>query len=208
MNIVRDADKLEKLLAKYQIRDLFDTQDLQFKLYSYKKGEFLTSPEQPMTDLLFLVEGNIMIYGIHESARVEPVSYRGPMVLLGDMEFAGANKNVLFAQAASDVLCAALSVSRYENVIRRDAKFLYYMLRSVTEKFRSSTEMDLQNENLTQRVLFYLTYIAPDGSLKGIDAATYQLHCSRRQLQRVLKELCEKGTLKKTGRGQYRLVKR
>ena len=48
---------------------------------------------------------------------------------------------------------------------------------------------------------------APAFELNGIEAAVLQLRCSRRQLQRVLKKLCETGQVEKTGKGRYRWKK-
>ena len=39
--------------------------------------------------------------------------------------------------------------------------------------------------------------------ISKLEDATYVLHCSRRQLQRVLRKLCESDTLVKIGRGMY-----
>ena len=43
------------------------------------------------------------------------------------------------------------------------------------------------------------------GSLKSIEEATNYLHCSRRQLQRILKKLCDEGKMIKEGKGKYRM---
>ena len=43
------------------------------------------------------------------------------------------------------------------------------------------------------------------GSLKSIEEATNYLHCSRRQLQRILKKLCVEGKMIKVGKGKYKI---
>ena len=42
--------------------------------------------------------------------------------------------------------------------------------------------------------------------LEGIEHATLRLRCSRRQLQRVIKDLCDQGLVVKVGKGKYQLV--
>ena len=42
------------------------------------------------------------------------------------------------------------------------------------------------------------------GSLKSIEEATNYLHCSRRQLQRILKKLCDEGKMIKEGKGSIK----
>ena len=55
------------------------------------------------------------------------------------------------------------------------------------------------NEN--DLLLKYYCY----GSLKSIEEATNYLHCSRRQLQRILKKLCDEGKMIKEGKGKYKI---
>ena len=43
------------------------------------------------------------------------------------------------------------------------------------------------------------------GSLKSIEEATNYLHCSRRQLQRILNKLCDEGKMIKEGKGKYKI---
>ena len=45
------------------------------------------------------------------------------------------------------------------------------------------------------------------GSLKSIEEATNYLHCSRRQLQRILKKLCDEGKMIKEGKGNFSPLK-
>lgn len=51
----------------------------------------------------------------------------------------------------------------------------------------------------------YVLGNAPTYELCSIESALYILHCSRRQLQRVLSKLCQEGFLLRTGKGHYRL---
>ena len=47
---------------------------------------------------------------------------------------------------------------------------------------------------LEEAFLSYLSKRCPDQTFSGVEKMAMQLHCSRRQLQRVLKKLLEKGT--------------
>lgn len=52
----------------------------------------------------------------------------------------------------------------------------------------------------------FIYAIASDGSvMEGIERATYSLHCSRRQLHRLLAKLCGEGRLERIGKGRYRI---
>ena len=54
-------------------------------------------------------------------------------------------------------------------------------------------------------MLFFLKKVQADHAISSVNQAMQALHCSRRQLQRVLKKLCDEGLVVKTGRGHYRL---
>ena len=66
--------------------------------------------------------------------------------------------------------------------------------------------MDIARQTLKEKVLLYLEKEAPDQTIHSVNEAVIFLHCSRRQIQRVLKKLCEEGKLQKLGRGCYRLA--
>lgn len=60
--------------------------------------------------------------------------------------------------------------------------------------------------SLEERILTYMEH-SRDRTLSNITMAASALHTSRRNLQRQLKELCEKDILMKTGRGCYKMKK-
>lgn len=65
-------------------------------------------------------------------------------------------------------------------------------------------DMEFVYQSVEERFLYYLKYYCY-GSLKSIEEATNYLHCSRRQLQRILKKLCDEGKMIKEGKGKYKI---
>ena len=53
-------------------------------------------------------------------------------------------------------------------------------------------------------------FASPDPAriLNGIEHAALRLQCSRRQLQRVIKSLCEQGKLVRLGKGRYKMTEK
>ena len=51
-----------------------------------------------------------------------------------------------------------------------------------------------------------MRYKCPEETLSGLERETFRLHCSARQLQRVLNQLAAEGRVEKTGKGRYRLL--
>lgn len=52
----------------------------------------------------------------------------------------------------------------------------------------------------------YMKYKCDNETLKGIEQAAFHLHCSARQLQRILNQSEAAGLVKKLGKGTYKLI--
>ena len=86
-----------------------------------------------------------------------------------------------------------------------DNRFLRYLLTSVTEKLMLYSSSQSNFSTLEEAFLSYLSKRCPDQTFSGVKKMAMQLHCSRRQLQRVLKKLLEEERLTKLSKGSYRL---
>lgn len=208
MRIIEDKELLENWIRQGKIRDYFDTPGLVFQGYRYDKGEFLTAPDRLLEKLLFLVEGTIQIYGIRDDGTISPVSQAESPTIIGDVEFQTGGHSPFFAKAATAVSCLALSVPEHREQLDRDLRFLHLLLASYAEKLQVISTASTMTPTVEQRLLLHLEQAGSQGELKGIESATLQLRCSRRQLQRVLKRLCQEGTLVRCGKGRYRLANR
>lgn len=207
MRKIEDREMVEMWIQRENIRDYFDTPGLVFQGYRYEKGEFLSAPDIPYEKLLFLVEGSFQIYGIRDDGSISPVGQGESPALIGDVEFQNKGLSPFFARASTPVYCLALPVAEYREHLEHDFKFLHLLLTSYVEKLQAISTAMTMAPTVEQRLLLYLEQAGPGGEIKGIEPATLQLQCSRRQLQRVLKKLCEEGTLQRSGKGRYRLAK-
>lgn len=204
MEKIYDSAEIEYWLSKEQIRSYFDTPDLSFHLCRYEKEEFLTTPDTPVEDLLFVVRGTIQIYGIREDGGISPVN-QSSSPTLGDLELSRQGNPPLYALAKTEVTCIALSMTKYQKQLHCDLRFLHMLLKSYSDKLALFISINVPASTTEERVLLYMKNISPAHELNGLEAAIHQIHCSRRQLQRVLKKLCSTGQIEKTGRGRYRL---
>lgn len=205
MKKINSPEKLEYYLQKERIREYFDTPFLPFTLVTYEKGEFLTTPETRLDRIIFIVEGTIQIYGIRGDGSMTPVNQLASPALIGDIEFTEGGNSPLFTEARSTVSAVCLDTEEYRSSLNKDISFLHLLLSSYAEKIRLFTTLDTVTTRLEERVLLYLESIAKTNSISGMEEAVLKLRCSRRQLQRVLKKLCDEGKVEKTGRGSYRL---
>lgn len=205
METVKDQKQLERYMEQYRIREMFDTDSLDFQLVHYRKGERMASADVMINDLLFLAEGTVKVYGIREDAGIIPVNEEEPLQIYGDMEFATGHPGMFFVEAVNDVYCIALPFRENEEVLRKDARFLNTLLSHLGEKVENISILETCSTTLEERVLYYLKETAQDHMIHSVSSAMSSLRCSRRQLQRVLHDLCASGTIVKVKKGCYLL---
>lgn len=84
--------------------------------------------------------------------------------------------------------------------------FLILICNSLSAKIGTMTTIDAVPAFLTERVMSYMKYKCGDGTLKEIEKTAFQLHCSARQLQRILNQSERAGLVKKIGKGTYKIL--
>lgn len=206
MECLANRELLEKTLKKWGIPGHFDSAGLQFRLVKYKRGELLVAPFKPMDELLFLVQGKVSIYSLREDGSSFSVYLAGQSVLLGDVEFIRKEPLPFYTEALEDVQCVALSMERHREKLEKDVRFLNFLLHSVADKFHMFFQIGNPAQPVEEKLVAFLRDIQPDHTLHGMNAGVMQLHCSRSQLQRVVRKLCDEGVLEKRKKGEYRLV--
>ena len=207
MKVINGKKQIEFWLEKENILEYFDTPNLVFHGYRYEKGEYITAPNKRLDKILFLVEGVIQIYGIRDDGSISPVNQIKSPSVIGDLEFSNHGISPFFTEAKTSVTCISLSTKKYRKELDCDLRFLHMLLRTYADKLEIFTTLDTVAKTLEERVLLYMKNVCPSCELRGIEAALLQLRCSRRQLQRVLKKLCEEKKVEKIGKGAYRLLK-
>ncbi len=206
MKKILQKEQIDYWLDIGKIRSYFDTSDLDFQAFYYEKGEYITVPDTQMEHILFLVDGTVQIYGIREDGSLSPVNQIVSPAVLGDLEFPNHGITPFFTETKTPAVCLSLSTKKYRKQLECDLRFLHMLLHSYAEKLRIFSLADAVTTTLEERVLLYLKNVCPAHEINGIETAIFQLRCSRRQLQRVLKSLCDSGDIKKTGKGRYKLL--
>lgn len=206
MKRLNDPKQVAEWLKRGHITEYFCTSDLNFWVYQYEKGELITWPSQELDNILFVVDGTIRIYGLRRNGTISPVNQQNAPIILGDIEFSTRKNPPFFTEAITDVTCVALSMKQNEQQLYSDIRFLHALLNSYAKKLQLFVLVDTPAQTIEERVLLYLKNFCPTHELIGIEAAILQLRCSRRQLQRVLRKLCEEGKVEKVGKGRYRLT--
>lgn len=210
MEVIENPEKLQQIIERNSLLIHLQTLNLEFLLLHYQKNEFILSPDQPVHYLLFIAEGLIHIYDISSEGKKSPVTSETgqTLPLLGDIEFSLRSGEPYFVEAVTEVTAVAIPIAASRQVLNQDVLFLQYLTTSLATKLKRAGQIDIEAQSVQERVLIYMENIYPNGILRGVDNTAMQLRCSRRQLQRVLKDLCASGKIKKIGRGTYQLVRK
>ena len=203
MKEIVEKDRLEHFFGEQQAH--FRQRPPVIKLVEFEKGEILNDPLKPLDRFYILVRGSVSIYHLTEDGTIRYISKASEGTLLGDMEFSGAGNQSFYIEAAETVLCLAMPFRENQSVLENDPVFLRFVLGQLAGKLSLSAVMTASAQTLEEKVLFFLGKVQADHTISSVNQAFQALHCSRRQLQRVLKKLCDESLIVKMGRGRYRL---
>ena len=206
MIIDKNEQLLDKAVHELGLAEKFEISRVRPVLCRCEKGELLSGPHIRPRYLLFLYSGILQIYGVGIDGRKIPVNLAKKGSVIGDVEFCSRKSSNLYSEVAKEALCVGIRITEYRDVLENDNRFLKYLLSSISQKVYLTSFTDTPAVSVEEKLLEYMKTECPDNVLKGVEHATLALRCSRRQLQRVLKELCETGQIRKEAKGTYRLV--
>ena len=193
-------------IKKSNYHAVLDSLDIDFYLIKYKKGEFVSSPFQNESLFQIVEEGSINIYFIRDDGTRYSLSNGTTDYFLGDMDIFYPKNNNIYAEAAENLTCISFPIEKYRDLLLSNHNFLELICYSLSAKIGTMTTIDAAPSSLTERVLSYMKYKCKDKTLKGIEKAAFHLHCSARQLQRILNQSESAGLVKKLGKGTYKLM--
>ena len=205
MKIVTDVELVNQAIRDYNVYHYFEISDLPFFIAEYEKAEILVTPLEDTKWLQFLIKGTVSAYGLNDNGTSYTVSEEKNCYMLGDIEFATQCPPIFWAEALTPVTALCLPISTVRPILEKDAVFLLFIIHRLAEKIQMGAADRLSILPLEERLLQYMEHICEDRTLSHIGNAAAYLHCSRRQLQRLLKKLAESDALLKEKRGIYRL---
>lgn len=207
MREITDKILIDKLIKSHSITTHLQSLGLVFKLYEYDVGEILYQTIEEKVLIKFLVAGSISIYSIRYDGSRYPIRYIDEFTMLGDIELSNTGKSHLLTEAKSSVLCLTLQLDENKELLMNDNTFLTFVINSLSQKLVRFSEYESKFNTFEERFLDYIQNECEDNKITSVENTLFQLRCSRRQLQRVLKKLVETNVIQKTGKGCYRLIK-
>ena len=206
MERIYDKNNIAASVAKSKYHGVLDSLNLDLYLIKYEKGELVGSPF--CNELLFQIveQGSLNIYFIRDDGTRYSLSNGTKDYILGDMEIFYPKSNNIYVEAAENLTCISFSIEKHRELLRSNNQFLELICHSLSAKIATMTTIDAAPASLTERVMSYMKYKCHHGTLKGIEQAAFRLHCSARQLQRILNQCEAAGLVEKLGKGTYRLL--
>lgn len=206
MERVYDKGKIKECIAKSKYHAVLDSLDIDFHLIRYDKGELVISPFQE--ELLFQIveQGSLNIYFVRDDGTSYSLANGTEDYFLGDMDIFYPKSSNIFVEAAENLTCISFSIEKNRDKLLSNNRFLELICYSLSAKIGAMTTIDAAPASLAERVITYMKYKCEDETLKGIEQSAFHLHCSARQLQRILNQSEAAGLVKKLGKGTYRLT--
>ena len=201
-----DENNIKQLIEKYNIDQLFDNMDLPFYIIQYEQGELLQQPNDANNLFQIGISGEISIYHISTDGEKYFLSQNKNFFKLGCVELSIDNDLKVYAEALTDVTVIALSLNECRNLLLKDNKFLNMVIYEMAQIIILNMNYKVITSSLGERVINYMKYYCSDNILRGVEKTAFKLHCSDRQLQRVLNDLENKNIIQKCGKGTYRLL--
>lgn len=206
MERIYEKEIIESCIAKSKYHAVLRPLGLDYYLTKYEKGELVSSPFQNETLFQIVEQGSINIYFIRGDGTRYSLSNGTTDYFLGDMELFYPKSSNIYAEAAESLSCISFSIEKHRELLLSNNGFLKLICKSLSAKLRTMAAMDAAPATLAERAMSYMKYKCRDGTLKGVEQAAFHLHCSARQLQRILNQLEDNGEVEKLGKGTYRLV--
>lgn len=205
MRKIGGQPKVNRLYEEEKLYECFSNPPADMRLLQFDKGELISQPLEPLTSFYFLIKGSVRIFGIQQDAREFNVHLAEHHTMLGDVEFCGHAAYPFFVEATQPVICLEVPFAANRSALNSDLRFAHFMLDQMAFKLEWGAQMELIAQTVEEKLLEYFKW-QPEHTLHHLEPACVQMHCSRRQLQRVLKEFCESGKVVKVGRGMYTLA--
>ena len=207
MKRIKDRKKLQMWLDRYDILSHFSDPRLPFELVRFDAHEIINNLYETSENIMFFVTGKLNIRNIRDDGTVYLISETTEFMILGDVEYADRHITPHIVEATEPSLMIVLPLDEQTRTkLDHDPVFLRYLLSSLAGKFIGFSSAVTEPKTLRERLIFHLENTAQDRMIRSVINTSDALQCSRRQLLRILKQLCEEGIVEKTGKGKYRLI--
>ena len=201
---ILDQKKIDEAVSGCKYLPFLQSLKIPYFIIEYKKGESIVTPYMKERYFQIVLDGSLSIYFIRNDGSQYGLSSGGKDSILGDMELFIPEKESIFVTAETPLKAVTIDEEKWGEQLLNNVDFLRLISGEMASKISAITNSDAIPCSLSERVLNYIQYKC-NGKLKGVEKAAMYLHCSSRQLQRILNDFVSDGQLKKIVKGEYQL---
>ena len=205
MKQIFEKERVDDLLSTSPYRRNLENLEIPLFLVAYEAGEFIAAPWKSQALFQIVCRGEISIYYVRNDGSKYSLAQGSEAYCLGEMALFEEDDTTVFAQAVTDVICLAFLIAGNEEKLLTSNQFLRLICKNIAGKLSAAMMRDAVSSSISERVWNYMQFKCESGVLKGLEKAAFRLHCSERQLQRIMNELQAKGMIKKIGKGTYQI---
>ena len=206
MKRIYDKKIISEAIKNSLYKEVLENLNVPIFICEYEDGEIVVAPYLKNTLFQITISGTLSIYFIRNDGSSYHLAYSETDSFLGDNELFDTDNHGVFGEASGTLRCLACSVKDSKKALLENVVFLRVLSKTLADRFKSIALQEAAPSSLSERVISYMTYISNDKTLKGVEKTAYQLHCSPRQLQRILNNLEQSGKVKKIGKGAYEII--
>lgn len=144
-----------------------------------------------------VISGSLSIFYIRDDGTAYSLSSGDDGYVIGEMDLFTAHDSNVYAEASSHVVTIACDSSTYKDKLLSDSSFTRFVAATIAKKLEAVMNLDATFSTLEERVVNYMIFKCEDSTLKGLEKAAFKLHCSSRQLQRIMNSYVDKGVVEK-----------
>lgn len=205
MQKIFDKKTIETAIINCKYSELLNALSIPLFIIRYKAGEIISSPLDTTSYFQIVISGNLSIYYIRDDGSSYSLSSGSDGYIIGDLDLFTTHDSNVFAEATNDVVTIACDSITYKDDLLNNTVFTCFVATAIAKKLKSVMNLDATFPTLNERVLNYMTFKCENHTLQGLEKTAFKLHCSPRQLQRILNKYTQEGIIEKIGKGTYHL---
>lgn len=198
-----NSKKIDEVLKTCKYADILHSLQIPLFLIEYEPGESVSNYEY----FQIIVSGNLEISFIRNDGSTYSLSNGGRDYIIGEMNLLTNTNDNVIAEATSQLLTIAIDINAYKDKLLSSVSFLQLVSTTLANKMCDITSHDAAPASLSERIINYMKFKCEDQTLYGIEKSSFRLHCSPRQLQRILNQFEKEEIVTKIGKGRYTIKK-
>ncbi|MCS7233537.1 MAG: Crp/Fnr family transcriptional regulator [Synergistetes bacterium] len=177
------------------------------EIIEYKKGEIVRYQDEPINEVLVLLEGTLGMEYISESGKILKIDFIKPVrIIASGLIFSKEPRFPVNVVAESDTKILEIKKELFLDILMKKKDLLRFFLQDISEHFKTVSQklFFTTTRTLKEKLLQYiLQYANEDGEAflpLSIEELSKVFGCTRPALSRVFQELTREKIIEKIGR--------